>query len=385
MLQIERRLGVWGLAGLVALVLGLLFGWLVIGWQLWPVEWTGVTAVDLGEAGRAQYLDLVAESYVLNKDIGLAQERLAGFPLDEQPALLEDVQTRVAHRLEQTQNILLLGNDQRPGWEIWRNDTIMVVAIDAEREQAGIISIPRDLYVDIPGYGKERINVVDYIGEKMKYPGGGPALTARVISETLGIPSEHYVRVQMDGLDRLVDALGGVTVTLECPLYERIPSKTAPSGYTEWNLPAGPVYLNGADARKFATFRYMTTDFGRTQRQQQLIWAIRNRALQGNVISRIPELWQSMSGLFSTDLGLVDVVRLANFGIGLKASNVHGLVFSRSVVKDFVTEDGAMVLLIGDRNLLETEKERLFLQKPLAPRVAGESGESIVCPPPPKP
>jgi len=114
------------------------------------------------------------------------------------------VKNRLAHRLEYTDNYLVLGADQRPGWESWRTDSIMVVAIDPKTEQVGIISIPRDLYVDIPGYGKERINSVDYIGEKKKYPGGGPALAARVISDTLGIPTQHYVRIQMEGLVRLV-------------------------------------------------------------------------------------------------------------------------------------------------------------------------------------
>jgi LCP family protein required for cell wall assembly len=384
MLQNKPAFRLWGIIGLLALLAGLLVGWLVIGWTLWPVEWTGVLPTDLGDAGREQYLDLVAESYALNKNAQLAQLRLAAFPAAEQGPLLADVTTRVAHRLERTENILVLGADQRPGWEAWRTDSIMVVAIDTKYQQVGIISIPRDLYVEIPDYGKERINAVDYIGEKKKVPGGGPALAARVISDSLGIPTQHYARIQMDGLAKLIDALGGVTVTLDCPLYERAPNDALPAGYEEWTLPAGQTQLDGATARKFATYRYVTSDFGRIQRQQQLIWAIRNRALHGNIIARIPELWRAFADMFTTDLSLVDVIRLANIGIKLKPGDVHGVIIGRGVVRDFTTERGEMVLVIGSRADLDAAKEQLFVGKPLDQLGRSESGKSTECPPPPK-
>ncbi len=381
----QSTLTAWLIVGLVALVAGVLVGWLVIGWTLWPVQWTSVLPADLGPVGREQYLDLVAESYVLNKNLMQAQQRLASFPPAEQPALLADVTTRVARRLERTENILVLGADQRPGWEAWRTDSIMVVAIDAAAQQVGIISIPRDLYVDVPGYGKERINAVDYIGEKKKVPGGGPGLVARVISKTLGIPTQHYARIQMDGLARLIDALGGVTVTLDCPLYERTPNDALPAGYEEWVLPAGTVWLTGDDARKFATYRYVTSDFGRIQRQQQLIWAIRNRALQADILARIPELWRAFSDMFVTDLSLMDVIRLASLGIRLKPSDVHGLVLGYGVLRDHTTERGEMVLVIGDKDDLLVAKEQLFMGKPLAQLGRSEPGKPKECPPPPKP
>lgn len=385
MLQDKKhiRLGI-GIS-LATFLLGLLFGWLVLGWQVWPVQWTGVLPADLGPTDRDQYLDLVAESYTLNKDAALAQQRIASFPAVEQASLLADVKTRVARRLNETENILVMGADQRPGWEAWRTDSLMVVAIDHKGQQVGIISIPRDLYVDIPGYGKERINAVDYIGEKTKYPGGGPALAARVVSETLGIPTQHYARIEMEGLVRLIDALGGVTVTLDCPLYERTPNDSAPKGYVEWTLPAGQVHLDGDMARKFATFRYVTTDFGRTQRQQQLIWAIRNRAFQFDVISRIPELWKALSDVFTTDFSVLDVIRLARMGMALKPGNVHGLVLGPTVVKDLVTSEGAWVLTISDPAKLALEKEQLFFRKSLAQLGENEAAKQGKCPPPPAP
>jgi LCP family protein required for cell wall assembly len=364
-----------------ALVAGLLVGWLAIGWGLWPVQWSDAVALDLAPSEQQKYLDVVAETYTLNKDAALAQQRLATFPPEEQPALLADVETRVSQRLSKTENILILGQDQRPGWESWRTDSIMVLAIDRENGQVGIVSIPRDLYVDIPTYGKERINITDYVGEKRQYPGGGPALVSRVISDTLGIPTQHWVRIHLNGVVKLVDALGGVDVTLDCPLYEATPKDAQMTEYVPWSLPAGKVHLDGENARKFVTYRHVTTDFGRSQRQQQLIWALRNRALEVNLLPRLPGLLAAMSDLYATDLSPIDIARLAQFGADLRPSDVHGLQFTTKSLSDYVTEKGEWVLAITDQQALAEEKEMLFLRKPLEKLGQNESGKE--CPPPP--
>jgi polyisoprenyl-teichoic acid--peptidoglycan teichoic acid transferase len=368
---------------LVALIAGILVGWLALGWGLFPVQWTGAWALDLAPAAREKYLDVVAESYTLNKDAVLAEQRLATFPPQQQSALLQDVEMRVANRLSRTENILVLGQDQRPDWESWRTDSMIVVAIDREYGQVGIISIPRDLWVNIPGYpeGQQRINAVDYIGEKMEYPGGGPALAAHVVSETLGIPTQHYVRVHLNGLVKLVDALGGVKVMLDCPLYEATPKDAEMKEYVPWSLPAGESWLDGDSARKFVTYRSVTTDFGRSQRQQQMIWALRNRALEVNLLPRLPELLAAMSNLYATDLTLIDIARLAQFGADLGPSDVHGFQIGMSMLSETVTDSGEWVLTLSDPAALAAEKEKLFLHRPLEKLGKNESGKE--CPPPP--
>ena len=138
-----------------------------------------------------------------------------------------------------------------------------------------------------------RINQADFEGETNQYPGGGPALLSKVIEDNLGIPTQDWVRIRQEGLVQLVDALGGVTITLDCPLHELTPHPSLEGQFQKFDLPAGEVFLNGEDAKKFATFRYNSNDFYRGKRQQQLIWAIRNRALQLNAIPKIPELWSA--------------------------------------------------------------------------------------------
>jgi LCP family protein required for cell wall assembly len=286
--------------------------------------------------------------------------------------------------LQKTNNILVMGIDMRPGDTRWNTDTIMVLAIDQPNKRVGVVNIPRDLYVDIPGMGKGKINEADYFGESHGYPGGGPALLERVLTQTLQLPAQHYVRVKMDGLVRLVDALGGVTVTLDCPLYERTPMAGSPNGVEEWDLPAGQVHLDGINAKKFATYRYVTTDFGRAGRQQQLIWAIRNRALQMDVIPRIPALWSALHDTFQTDLGLLDVASLARLGAGLRPENVHGVVFDLNALAYDWSDDGMSILVVKSPDQLHKELAGLFDSRPLM-ALGKSSGGASGCPPAPTP
>ena len=259
-------------------------------------------------------------------------------------------------------------------------DSIMLVAIDRQSGEVGILSIPRDLWVDVPGWGQDRINAVYFLGGYNKYPGGGPALARRVAEETLGVPVEHVALIKMDGLARLVDAIGGVTVTLDCPLYEQTPDPQNPNRLLNWTLPAGGVLLDGPTAKKFVTYRYLQSDFGRARRQQQLIWAIRNRASKMDLIPKIPELWKAFASAFETDLGLLDVIGLARFGLALKPENVRGTALDHDVVKGYVTSGGAAVLVIKDPPTLAARLEEIFASKPLAELGRNASGK---CPPPP--
>lgn len=275
--------------------------------------------------------------------------------------------------LSETENILILGMDQRPGDPAWRTDTIMVAAIDYDTDQVGIVSIPRDLWVNIPGFGPGRINQVDMQGELQKVKGGGPALVGRVIRDTFGIEVEHWVRLKQDGLPALVDALGGVTVTLECPLHELTPHPTLAGQYQRFELPAGDVFLDGATAKKFATYRYASSDTARAARQMQLIWAIRNRVLQVNAIPRIPELYRTLRGMFGTDLNVLSIVRLARLGARLDARQIHGLQFSAQAIAP-ATVGKAQVLKVVSRSQLDRELASLFDARPIAEQGRSGSG-----------
>ncbi len=266
--------------------------------------------------------------------------------------------------------------DARPGDKAWRTDTIMIVAVDNEANQVGIFSIPRDLWVDIPTMGPGRINQADYHGEANKYPGGGPALVGKIVEDIFGVPTQHWVRIKQEGLVEMVDALGGVDITLDCALHEITPDPKDPNKFAKFDLPAGKNHLDGPTAKKFATYRYNSNDFYRGQRQQQLIWAIKERALQVDAITKLPQLWTALQHTFQTDLGILDVIRLARLGANLKPEQIHGLTFSTQAIV-YATVGAAQVLKIGDKALLMKELGTLWNQKSIAEQ--GKIGSNATC------
>ena len=410
----KRRLPIWVWFAL-PLLAGVLIGWFALGWGIWPAGPKDTLPSDLRVAEREAYITMVAEAFAedgkvaparqkleswssdaLAEDIGRLQGRLTGVDALQAGDLralaaalgLRQIKAPVVATAEpvdltRTQNILVLGSDNRPELEAWRTDSIMVVVIDPKIGQVGIVSIPRDLYVDVPGYdkGKERLNAVAYIGEKLDYPGGGPALVQRVVEEQLGIPTQHYVIIHQDGLIKLVDALGGVTVNLDCPLYEATPDDKSPNGIKTFTLPAGPVQLDGPTAKKFATYRYVQTDFGRVQRQQQLIWAIRNRVLEANLLPKIPVLWSALSDTFTTDLDLPAVLKLARLASRLQARDIHGMQLG-DTIEEYTTPEGWMVLVLKDKALVQEKLAGIFSGKTLSQTGKGATSTGE-CPPSP--
>ncbi len=249
--------------------------------------------------------------------------------------------------LDQTFNILLMGSDQRPGERAWRTDTIMIAAVDFPNRRVGLVSLPRDLWLDIPGYGMSRINMADFVGEyEVKYPGGGPALLQRVISDTFGIPIQRYARMNLLAFEKAIDTIGGVTVNVDCPLLEATPDPHNPDKLIEVFYDVGPHHFNGREARLYASYRYYTGDWDRSRRQQQVLMAIRDQALQLNMITKIPELWVTFRDAFQTDLSLKEVLDLATFGLlQMDMKDVHGVVVDYRLTTPYRTSGGGAVLL----------------------------------------
>lgn len=247
---------------------------------------------------------------------------------------------------QNTENYLILGTDRRAGAGDWRTDTIMIVGLDRAQRRAAVFSIPRDLYIEIPNYGYGRINQADFLGERnADRTGGGPQLVSQIISKTLGIQTNHWVRFQMDGFVRVVDAVGGVTVHLDCPFYEPIFNLTTQS-WDFFTLPAGDNQLDGDSAYWFVRLRLRESDIGRSARQRQFLWALRDKMLSANLITRFPELWSAFQDSFATDLSLIQLVDLTSFGLSLNADNVRAGGLTLADLQNYQTAEGAAVLRI---------------------------------------
>jgi len=255
--------------------------------------------------------------------------------------------TGPAFNWSQTENYLILGTDRREGWTSWRTDTVIIIGIDRAKNRAAVFSIPRDMYVQIPDYGWGRINQVDYLGEQRSGEGGGPALISQVLSNTLGISTNHWVRLQMDGFVSIVDAIGGVNVHLDCAFYEPIFNLDT-QAWDYFTLPAGDVKLDGETAYWFVRLRYRESDIGRGRRQRQFLWGLRDQLQNANLVVRFPELWGIFQNKVSTDLSLLELIELARYGGSLDPANVRASGLTLSDLQNYTTEQGAAVLRIGD-------------------------------------
>ncbi|MFO7634798.1 MAG: LCP family protein [Caldilinea sp.] len=226
--------------------------------------------------------------------------------------------------LLKTTNILLLGSDRRQNTPNWRTDVIMIVAVDQANKRVGVISLPRDLYIDaIPNRRGNKINVIDYLGEQDEPDGGGPKLLGRVIEDKIGVPIHHYVRVDFESVKKLVDAMGGIEIDVDCPLYDNY-------GYDQGGLPlylnVGVHRLNGGQALSYVRSRRIGGDLERERRQQRFIWAVRTQIQNENLLPRVPAIYQALQGSVQTDLNLIDAVKLVRLAMDIGKEDVHGFV-----------------------------------------------------------
>jgi len=240
-------------------------------------------------------------------------------------------------------NIVLLGSDKRENDTLWRTDTIIILSIDNLSNFVRLLSIPRDLWVNIPGHGYDRINTADLWGE-LAQEGSGPDLVKQTIADNLGIPIHYYVRVDFDGFIKIIDAVGGLNIDVECPL-------------PDIELQPGMTHMDGEMALLFARSRITTSDFDRGNRQRKLLMALWDQGLSIDVIPKLPALSIAMADTLQTDLPLDRVIGLAYKGLQLRPS----MIFSNSIgpwqVENWTTPEGAAVLLPVEeeiQNLLVT-------------------------------
>ena len=212
-------------------------------------------------------------------------------------------------------NIVLAGNDV-PWPQGGRTDALLIVSINRENKTATILSLPRDLYVYIPGWTMNRINLALPHGHGVDYPGGGGGLLADTIEYNFGLSIDHYARIGFDGFSQVVDALGGVEVVLNCPLTDwRLKSPDLdPAVEENWErhtLEPGIQQMDGDLALWYARSRRSTNDFDRGRRLQQLSRAILAKGLTLDLVDDVPELWGAYREGIETDLSLPEILALA--------------------------------------------------------------------------
>jgi LCP family protein required for cell wall assembly len=236
--------------------------------------------------------------------------------------------------------ILLLGIDARNKLQAGasRTDVMTLVTIDPIKT-AALLSSP-DLYVPLPGYNDNH--------QQLTLPRSTTAGGGRVCGETVtynfGVPLQRYAVIDFEGFKGIVDAVGGVDIDVPQEIVDY--EYPTPDYRTEvLKIPAGRIHMDGELALKYVRTRHGDSDFGRLQRQQQVILAIRDKAVSIGSLNRVPEVLNAVSDSLQTDLTLPEILSLARQWSQIPRENIHNYRIDETMVQPYVTPQGGQVLL----------------------------------------
>ena len=228
-------------------------------------------------------------------------------------------------------NILLTGSDiGRQDIEVGRGyqtDSIIIASVNKDEGYVTLLSIPRDLYVYLPGAGMGRINTADLVGKPF-FPGGGPAYLEQTILYNLGIPIDYYARINFDGFKDIVNTLGGIDVPVTCAIQDwRLKSPDLdPQVEDNWYLftqETGLIHMDGELALWYARSRKNNTDFDRSRRQMQVLRAIYHTGKSLDILPQVPALFQQFQAVVQSDMGIGDVLQFVPIAAKMDAGRIR--------------------------------------------------------------
>jgi LCP family protein required for cell wall assembly len=282
-----------------------------------------------------------------------------------------------AASIEERINILVMGLDRRvdePKGNPTRTDTMFVVTIDPYSKTAGVFSIPRDLWVEIPdgqgGYFKNRINVAYEYGPLKNYPGGGPGLAIDTIEHNFDMKIDHYVVLDFVGFMELVDAVGGIDVDVKDVVWDPSYCNTTDcSDRKEVYFEPGLQHMDGELALQYVRVRYGSDDLKRIERQQDVIRATLDAALNAQLLipNRAVSIYDKFRDAVETDISAFKVPGLALLAQDIPPENITNISLA-SAVQEGYAGDAAVLFPMWDQ--IEVLKAQLFFDGQLRSEAA---------------
>jgi LCP family protein required for cell wall assembly len=246
-------------------------------------------------------------------------------------------------------DILVLGSDRRDTSDgtYGRSDTLMLVHVDPTNDFISIMSLPRDLRVEVPGHGFHKVNAA--------YAFGGAALAIETVQNLTGVDMDHYLEIDFSAFKDITDSVGGVYVDVDRRYYY--------DGLDYENIKLAPGYqlLSGDAALDYVRFRHdQNTDFGRLERQQRFLRAMREQAMGWDLPLKVPSLVESLFQNVSTEMSATEVIKLAYWLINLRGSQIKQV----AIPGDIQTISGVSYVVSSDKAIRETVVA--FLTPPVA-------------------
>lgn len=261
-------------------------------------------------------------------------------------------------------NILLLGIDSRCDEEgPTRTDSMMLISIDPVNKSTSALSIPRDTWVEIPVFGADRINRAHYFGEANEYPGGGPQLAMETVENFLGVRVDHFIGINFEAFRDFINLIDGIQIDVP----EVVDDPTYPDecyGYDPFHVNRGLQSMNGPIALQYARTRATAGgDIDRAARQQQVIFAVRQKLVDvgmiPKLIPRAPQLWASFERNIQTSLSQQEIIRLAVLVQNIQADKIAMRVIDYNYLYNATTPSGEQVL-IPDYDKINELRDELF-------------------------
>jgi len=335
---------------------------------------------------------VVAYQFVSQFTAGMTILDLPGAPLlealtgqkdtEDGPAISSDAPVSTPEPWDGNSRVtlLILGldyNDWRGG-ETPHSDTMILLSLDPITKTASMLSLPRDLWVNIPDFGYGRINEAYFNGTAYNLPGGGAELARQTVEQFIGVPVQYYAVIYFDAFIKFIDEIGGVVVQPDQAVkIEKF------GGGQEQTLEAGVMYtLDGGLALSYARARYTKDgDVDRARRQQEVILAIKNRILKyenlPSLISKAPVLYQELSSGISTNLNLQEALQLGMLAINLDTNNINKGVIDFNMVIPTQSPQGESILKpIPDK--IRALRDELFATSGTGAPIASPSQNSTL-------
>jgi len=253
-----------------------------------------------------------------------------------------------------------------------RSDTMILLTIDPISKTAGMLSIPRDMWVNIPGFGYGKINTAYYLGEAYKLPGVGPGLAIKTVENFIGVPIQYYAQIDFGAFTQMIDEIGG----LDIEVSETITLDPIGQHNTIYDLPPGNYHFDGAHVLAYARARYTEgDDVDRARRQQQVIFAIRDKILSlgmlPTLVAKAPALYQELSTGIHTNMSLDDAIKLGVLGMQIPQENIKKGVIDYTMMTIGVSPDGLDIFKpIPDK--IRELRDEVFGGGALSPMASGD-------------
>jgi len=207
-------------------------------------------------------------------------------------------------------------------------DVLMLAAVDTTTNHVSLMHIPRDLWVNVPGFGMDKINTAYYSGETHGVEGGGLETLRQTLIYNFGLDFDHYALMDFTGFLGIIDQLGGVRIPVDCiirdwKLTDRNADKSLEENYEMFTLPAGIQTLDADTALWYVRSRKTSSDLDRGRRQQDVMRAIWRSVRSQDLLNTLPTLWEATAKYVITDLTLTDALGYVPLGLSIEADRIE--------------------------------------------------------------